>query len=188
MSDETQIHPFIEYLYTLVVNNRRGALAELRRGLAEPPGTAPVMFPYVARWVPEEARSTWKEKVYYLVAGLFAYYQSGSGGESKQRLTVGNFGEHCRRAALKGQKEGQQSESFEKRFAALLKANAEDLPVLLRQMVSLLKSADVPINWDQLFADLMYWNSESQFIQRRWANGFWAYASASDENPPSNHH
>ncbi|MDY6847283.1 MAG: type I-E CRISPR-associated protein Cse2/CasB, partial [Chloroflexota bacterium] len=86
MTDENQIHPFINYLYSLATEQKRGALAELRRGLARPPATAPVMFPYVARWVPEDFRYTWREKVYYLVAALFAYYQSGSGEESKQKL------------------------------------------------------------------------------------------------------
>ena len=181
MPDEKQIHPFINYLYSLADGSRRGALADLRRGLSEPPGTAPEMFPYVTRWIPEEARSTWKESVYYLVAGLFAYYQSGSGTVGKQKLTAGNLGDHCRRAA----QEKQCSDSFEKRFTALLNANTEDLPVLLRQMVSLLKSSDVPINWNRLFKDLQYWNTESRFVQRQWANGFWSYQSNSNDNSPS---
>jgi len=128
MSDEKQIHPFIDYLYSLSQGHQhRGALADLRRGLSESPGTAPVMFPYVARWVPEDARQSWKEKVYYLVAALFAYYQSGSKQAGKQRITSGNFGEHCLRA--KAAK--KQSESYEMRFASLLKSNVEDLPVMI---------------------------------------------------------
>lgn len=177
MTDEAQIHPYIQYLYSLATEGRRGTLADLRRGLAEPPGTAPVMFPYVARWVPEKDRYSWTEKVYYLIAALFAYYQSGSGVESKRKLTKGNFGDHCRLAGLKN----AQSASFEARFAALLKANAEDLPVVLRQMISLLKSADVPINWDKLFHDLCRWNSESQYIQRQWANSYWSSPKRDDE-------
>ncbi len=177
MTDEVQIHSFIEYLYSLATDQRRGALADLRRGLAEPPATAPVMFPYVARWVPENARYSWVEKVYYLIAALFAYYQSGSGIESKRKITKGNFGEHCQRSAAKN----AQSASFEARFATLLKANPDDLPVVLRQMVSLLKSADVPINWDQLFHDLCRWNSESQYIQRQWANSYWSPREREDQ-------
>ncbi len=182
MTDEIQIHPFVEYLYSLATDKRRGALADLRRGLSEPPGTAPVMFPYVARWVPKDARNTWREKVYYLTAALFAYYQSGSSIQSKRRLTTGNMGDHCRQAATKE----KRSASFEMRFSSLLKSNLDDLPVLLRQMVSLLKSADVPINWDQLFHDLFYWNSESQFVQRQWANSYWAPIQASIETNNQN--
>lgn len=178
MTDENQIHPFINYLYSLAAEQKRGALAELRRGLARPPATAPVMFPYVARWVPEDFRYTWREKVYYLVAALFAYYQSGSGEESKQKLVKGNLGDHCLSAVQKS----AQSASFEMRFASLLRANPEDLPVLLRQILSLLKSADVAINWDRLFYDICRWNSESQYIQRQWANSFWGYRQTEKED------
>jgi CRISPR type I-E-associated protein CasB/Cse2 len=177
MTKDSQIYPFIDYLYALSENNRRGALADLRQGLSEPPATASVMFPYVARWVPDDARYTWTEKVYYLVAALFAYYQSGSGGLSKQRLTQGNIGDHCLKAAQKDNK----SASFEMRFTALLKANSDDLPVILRQMISLLRSADVATNWNQLFHDLCRWNSETHYIQRQWANSYWAYQKPSDE-------
>lgn len=178
MTDEKQIHPFIDYLYGLtIVEQRRGALADLRRGLSAPPAQAPVMFPYVARWVPEDARYTWREKVYYLIAALFAYYQSGSGEKSKVKITKGNMGDHCL-AATKNEK---QSDSFEMRFSALLKANSDDLAVVLRQMISLLKSADVPINWDQLFYDLCHWNSESQYIQRQWANSYWGARTPEDD-------
>lgn len=169
MTDESQIHPFIEYLYALVSNQHRGALADLRRGLSDPPATAPVMFPYIASWVPEGARYSWVEKVYYLVAALFAYYQSGSGDTRKGLTNQGNMGDHC----LAATQNKPQSGSFEMRFAALLRANPDDLPVILRQMVSLLKSADVPINWDRLFYDLCRWTSESKYIQRQWANQFW---------------
>ena len=177
MADEIQSQPFVEYLNSLATEQRRGALADLRRGLSEPPGTAPVMFPYVARWVPKDARNTWREKVYYLIAALFAYYQSGSSIEAKGRPVKGNLGDHCRQVANKG----KQSASFELRFSSLLKSNPDDLHVFMRQMISLLKSEDVPINWDKLLHDLFYWNSESQFIQRQWANSYWAPAQASDE-------
>jgi CRISPR system Cascade subunit CasB len=135
------------------------------------------MFSYVTRWVPEEIRYSWAEKVYYLIAALFAYYQSGSGVESKRGITKGNFGDHSRMASL----QEAQSASFEARFSAILKANAEDLPVVLRQMISLLKSADVPINWNQLFHDLRHWNSESQYVQRQWANSYWSSQKRDDE-------
>lgn len=177
MTDEIQIHPFIDYLYSLAFDQRRGALADLRRGLSDPPATSPVMFPYVARWVPESARYAWTEKVYYLVAALFAYYQSGGSSGGKQRIITGNFGDHCRDAA----KKKSQSASFEMRFSSLINTNKDDLPVILRQMVSLLKSADVPINWDQLFHDLCRWSTESQYVQRQWANSYWASKQTPEE-------
>ena len=171
MAYTTQAHPYVDYLFSLSSGQQKGAIADLRRGLSDPPAASPAMFPYVAKWVSDADRYTWKEKVYYLVAALFAYYQSGGGQAKNIRRTTGNLGDHCREASQKEQK----SKSFEMRFAALLKANDEDLPILLRQMISLLKSADVAVNWDQLFYDLCHWNSQKNFVQHRWSNSYWNY-------------
>jgi CRISPR system Cascade subunit CasB len=173
MTDKPNVHPFITYLYSLADAGKRGVLADLRRGLSGAPATTPAMFPYIAAWVPEDARNTWQEKVYYIVAALFAYYQSGAAAGPRLRTDQGNLGSHCRNLA---QKE-KQSASFEMRFSALLNANQDDLPTFLRQIISLLKGGDIPINWHQLFHDLQRWNSESQYIQRQWANSYWAYKS-----------
>jgi CRISPR type I-E-associated protein CasB/Cse2 len=67
----TQSQPFITYLESL--REDRGALAALRRGLGQPPGTAREMYPYVVRWLPAEA-SAQREAAYFLVAALFAYH------------------------------------------------------------------------------------------------------------------
>jgi len=167
---ETPTQPFIAYLTSLASQGNRGALADLRRGLTAEPGTHPAMFPYVAPWVPETQRFTWREKVYYIVAALFATYQSGSSG-AQLTTSQGNFGSHFR--ALVNKK--PQSGSFEARFSALLKAHRDDLPILLRQILSILRGEEIPINWDQLFLDLQQWNSESHIVQRRWANSYWTY-------------
>ncbi len=172
MNNNLTRNPFIKYLYSLAETGNRGALADLRRGLSGQPGTSPAMFQYVAPWVPDDARNTWKEKVYYIIASLFAYYQAG--GSGKQLSTDrGNFGEHCRR--LKDMQ--AQSASFEARFTNLLKAHRDDTPTLIKQILSLLRGEDIPINWEQLFYDLQYWNSSSQSVQRQWANGYWQYQS-----------
>ena len=77
----------------------------------------------------------------------------------------------------------QQSASFEPRFSALLKAHRDDLPILLKQILSILRGEDIPINWDQLFLDLQYWNTENHIVQRRWANSYWIYAGSPEQTP-----
>lgn len=181
MSDNQTIHPFIRYLDSLAEGNNRGALADLRRGLTGNPGSTPAMFQYVTKWIPVSIRNTWQEKVFYMISALYAYYQSGAAGKVL-RATKGNFGSHCRSLV---QKE-KQSASFEKRFMSLLKAHPEDLHILLRQVVSLLKGAEIPINWNQLFYDLQHWNSESQYVQRQWANSYWPYAETETNNLSQN--
>lgn len=171
MAQNNQKYAFVTYLYTLADENKRGALADLRRGLTGQPGTTPVMYPYVAPWITEKARNRWEEKIYYLLASLFASYQSGAAGGKTLRTEEGNLGEHCQILKQKG----NQSGSFETRFTSLLNSHPDDLPIFLRQVISLLKSNNIAINWHQLFHDLLYWNSDSKFIQRQWANSYWAY-------------
>jgi CRISPR system Cascade subunit CasB len=150
----------------------RGALASLRRGLGKPPGTAAEMYPYVVPWIGESA-SPWEEKICYIIAPLFALHPDVGG--------VGNMGE-----ALFKVRQLSNSESIEKRFVALLRTRAEDLPDHLRHSVSLCKSKGVPIDWNQLFSDLRYWESSNRSVQRKWATSFWRNDLAEEEKENKN--
>ena len=162
---------FITYLTGLVADNNREALAVLRRGLSYPPGEDVEMYRYVARFVPEAERGRDREKIYYLVAALFAFHPLPTTG--------GNFGNHMALAASRA----SDPASTERRFTVLLNANILDLADYLRQAVSFLKSREIPIpiNWEALFEDLKHWDSPGKPIQRHWANAFWAYQKPVDE-------
>jgi len=149
-------HPFVAYLQGLA--DDRGALAALRRGLGQPPGTVASMYPYVARWIGEQT-PRWQEETYYLIASLYAWHPQPGGD--------GNMGDHFRRAAAK------RPQAIERRFVALLATHPEDLPDVLRQAVSLLRSEEVPINWNLLLSDLLRWSHAARYVQRRWASRFW---------------
>ena len=111
-------HPFIEYLESL--RDDRGALAALRRGLGQPPGTVTSMYPCVVPWLPAEA-PPWQETAYYLIAALFAYHPADGG--------TGNMGHHFGRA-----RDPQRDDTaIERRFTALLAAHPDDLDGYLRQ-------------------------------------------------------
>ena len=84
-----ETHPFITYLEGLAEREERGALAALRRGLGQPPGTVAAIFPYVVPWLPQDP-APWEEAAYYLIAALFALYPSASG--------AGNLGASFRQA------------------------------------------------------------------------------------------
>lgn len=171
MSEEPR-HPFVTYLESKC--DDRGALAALRRGLGQEPGTVPDMYPYVVPMLPASA-SRAMEATYYLLASLFAYHPDPGG--------AGNMGHHFRRAG--GQDPDQ---AIERRFTALLAAHREDLPFYLRQAVSFLRSKDVPVNWHALFFDVLHWHYEDRRVQKRWAAAFWgapAQSQASTEEPAS---
>lgn len=169
MTDQTERveNRFVEYLLQLSKNQDRGVLAVLRRGLTLPPAVDVNMYPYVARFVPDKERGTAREKVYYLVAALYAYHPMDT--------PEGDFGQHMRAAA------GDKAiEATERRFVALLNAHVDDLPDALRQAVSYLKSKDIAVNWKRLFTHLTHWDHPDRYVQRGWANSFWGFTPAGE--------
>ena len=153
--NEDWIGQFIAHLEALRDQGSRGALAALRRGLGNPPGTVPAIYPQILPWAPQ---NRWTEDACYIVGPLFALHPE-PGGE-------GNMGTAF--ATVK-----DPSESLEKRFVALLNCHHDDLPNHLRQAVSLLKSKDIPVNWRRLLKDILSWDHEDRFVQQQWAREFW---------------
>ncbi len=170
MATKDENFALIDFLLSLTSEKDRGVLAELRRGLQYPPGEAVSMYRYIARYVPNEYRGREREKVYYLISALYAYHQ--------ENTTQGNFGNHM--AALVDSEEKQAA--VERRFTILLNANSADMHDYLRQSVSLLKSKEIPVNWNKLMSDLFHWSAPEKYIQRKWANSFWVYQNAETAN------
>jgi len=140
----------------------RAALADLRRGLGKEPGTALEMFPYIARFLNDSRRTN--ENAIFLLASLFGLYPKVSWrSDEKGRRNLGSS-----MSFLKG-----ESASIEHRFVALLNSDEEDLSNHLRQIVGLLKSKEVPIDWNEMLRGIKQWNRSDRKIQREWAKGFW---------------
>jgi CRISPR system Cascade subunit CasB len=158
---------FVEYLQRLPEGERgHQALAALRRGLGRPPGEALEMHRYVADFLPEpKDRWDWSKQVYYLIASLF--------GLHPQIASEGNMGAHFARLC---EGSSDPSPAVERRLNSLLASHPDDLYRTLQHAVSLLKSKDVPINWERLFRDLQRWDDSDsrREVQRRWAMSFWS--------------
>jgi len=158
-------HPFVTHLESL--REDRAALACLRRGLGRPPGTVADMFRYVARFAShEEYRS--REDAYYTLAALFGSHPAGGG--------TGNMGDHFARTA----RGSDDATAIERRFTRLLAAHPDDLAFYLRQAVSFLQAKEVPINWNQLFSDMLNWGRPDGRVQRAWARAYWGRALPED--------
>jgi CRISPR system Cascade subunit CasB len=174
---ETQ-HPYINYLASLRdhpdQSHSRAALAELRRGLGQPPGTVHEMYPYVVPFLPNDAGKM-REDAYFLIAALFAYHPEPGGG--------GNMGSHFARA----RDPNGDDTAIERRFAALLSAHVDDLPIQLRQAVGFLRSRqpEIPVNWHRLFTDLLGWSHPSGYVQKEWARAFWGRAKEEPTSQPT---
>lgn len=161
------------------------ALAALRRGLGKEPGTAPEMYPYVVPFLPDGSRPR-QEMAYYLVASLFAWHQKDWSGADAPGL-----GGSLARLRLKQAEDRNMSvelgDSVERRFVALLNTGRNDLSDHLRQMIGLLRSSDIPVNWLRLLQDIQGWESPSRRVQRRWASEFWGrdlVRSAANQDTP----
>ena len=158
-------HRLILHLESLADKNNpdRGALAKLRHALQDPIEAYPVILPYM-----REGISDYELSLYALLSALFAIHPNIT--------DQGNMGAHLRMAA------GENIEATERRFMNLLRANVEDLPILLRQAVSFLRSKDVVVNWEQLRRDLLAWNHVDGYVQKQWARSFWSYQTRSEQS------
>lgn len=167
MNEIHQRSAFMEYLLSLKPEQNKGVLARLRRGLGQPPSLDIGMYPLIDWYIRDDQKETWRGKVHYLVAAMYASHPS----HTDEKL---NFGQHLAKAAA------QLSDLVptEKRFLALLNTDEDDLYRRLPDFVGLLKRKEIPVNWEELFKDLCYWSSPTREVQRHWANGFWYYRPA----------
>lgn len=162
--------PFVQYLLGLKEKDQRGALAALRRGLQHELGKCVEMYPHVIPWL-KNVKGRWEKEMHYLIASLYAYYPSSG--------DTGDMGDVFFEISLK---QGG-SKSIEQRFMALLRSHPEDLAFHMRQAIALAKSANIPINWHQLFYDLKRWPYDSNYPPyEKWAQSFWKNLQNENEN------
>jgi CRISPR system Cascade subunit CasB len=155
--------PFVRHLESLRDEDDRGALAVMRRGALNQHGRL-AMARYVVPHVQQWERS---DDYYYTIASLFAMHPVPGG--------QGNIGNHL--ADLVAQDE-DRAEAIEKRFSAMLTAHPDDLGNHLRRVVSLLKSAEIPVNWHRLFGDMRFLQNPNgaDEVRRQWSYAFWRNA------------
>lgn len=158
---------FIDWLHSCSERDTR-VRAVLRRSLAFEPGTYAPAYPYVEPFLRDSA-SAWRRSAHYLVAALWALHWRED--RSGPALPVGRaIAQYARQHHLREQLERGDS-STERRFVALLDADAEQMPHRLRQMVALLK--DETLDFDTLLRDLLRWNEPHKPAQQQWARDFY---------------
>ena len=101
-----------------------------------------------------------QENIYFLAATLFGM---GKGREQ------GNFGETMRKVKAVKNKKG-----LDRRMTILLDSDSSQLRFRLRQVVQLLKSQQIAVDFPKLLDDLLWWGSEEHYVQRRWARAYFA--------------
>ena len=144
--------------------NDRGKFAALRRGLTENPRLQVDAWPVIV-----DLGGDIGQPACVAIAALYATHPE----ESSAR----NFGETCRRIAVRDAKD--VPESFERRFRRLLACgDVDDVVGQLRSWIRLAASSGVGVNYEGLFADLWNWPWYADDIRVKWAKSFWQSGEA----------
>jgi len=163
----------VSWLLELAKREDRGRLAALRRGLL----LEPSQFYELYRVVPPQfLEGMGREEIErrLAVAILFATHPSAfvpATAEDPRR----NLGDSLRQLAVKrsaGNAEDPLPEPLKRRMDALLSAHPADLFDHLRQVIRMLKSAEVPVDWDKLLWDLRDWDRDDRRVQWQWSRSF----------------
>ena len=149
----------------------RRVLAILRRGANFQPETVQALY-FLVQWLPrgEDEYARWREDNALLIASLFGVHPDAGGTK-----TLGHSFAELR-------KKTTADESLERNFNALLRSHRDDMPRRLRHAVKLLKGKDIPINWRQLLQDVLGWNHDSHYVQKKWAREFWRSHDATNQS------
>ncbi|HOG38605.1 MAG TPA: type I-E CRISPR-associated protein Cse2/CasB [bacterium] len=162
---------FIRFLSEKAIkDNKNGIriLAELKRGINKKPYECHSVSKNIINFIPENCTKT-EENTYFIIASLYATYPNHSYdvksiGDSFQKFVNQN-----------GKYDQKQKESKEKYFFKLLNSDIDDLPFILKRIIKLISSSNVPINYEILFDTILYWNSENNMIKKTLAKDFWNY-------------
>lgn len=162
---------FVKALYSLQAGASSGipkrqsecrqALARLRRSLTGPRQQT-AAYEIVFRHYPPES----EQEVWLLVAGLFATHPQPA-----------RRGHRSLGASMRALRE-KRGDAAARRFEQLLGRERDDLPHHLRQIVRLLASDDIPVNYSSLLDDLVvlmgdgYRDNRAHRIRLRWARDF----------------
>lgn len=140
------------------LRNDRGAMADLRCALN--PARRTRAWPLLAR-VGGIGRP-----IHENVVGLFAYHPD--------ETHTGNIGTTCRHLA-------GENNSFDGRFRRLLSCDRDEIGERLRPVILAAKAKGIPVNYEELFADLCYWGDN---VKARWAREYWGAPVETEEATP----
>lgn len=104
--------------------------------------------------------SAFQHDIYFLAASLYPMTEGGSSGD------LGS--------SLRQTRTPKNSKGLDRRMEILLDADGVQLPYRLRQTIHLLQANRVRVNWPQLLKDLLNWTHPNRFVQRHWAQSYFA--------------
>jgi CRISPR type I-E-associated protein CasB/Cse2 len=67
----------------------------------------------------------------------------------------------------------------------LLDSDADELAWRLRQIIQLVASQGVALDWPALLSDMIGWGHPDRYVQTKWARFFWGSSAENDALPPN---
>jgi len=134
---------------------QRVVFADLRSGLSCPTESLR-MAVYLEKWV-KGSRGWWRD-AFYMIGALYTLHPVAT--------NEGNLGDHLSKLR------SNSSRALDRRVMRLLNATSETIYGELRNIVSLLSNANVPINWALLLSHLIGWNHPSRYVRKLWAKSY----------------
>ena len=165
------IQLFLDYLEKRKTD--RGLMADLRHGFS--PGTEYRAWPHLAKWRQCRLSNDRDRKIWTTVAAGFALH--------KGTAIVGNIGWTLRSMATDGQDFSEEAmKRLESRMRRLLSCRtAEDVCDRLPGIIRMAERKGVPVNYEQLFWDLVQWEDQKKNIKVKWAESYWQGPSKTGE-------
>lgn len=107
-------------------------------------------------------------EVFCLIASLFVLFPSIRKNDTYDLANIlGKMNEESG-------KDKEQESSIEIKFQSLLRANYDELPLLLSKIIRLIANkSDWNINYYHLISDIFNWNNKNSNVQKQWARKFW---------------
>lgn len=163
-----------------------GGLARLRRCAGQTLTESRNVYDVFFSLVVGTPHADYHQETYFLLATLYALTTRGSdarrpGGGVSLGLALRALRQE--QLAATG-RNADDKISLDRRVAALLDADAEQLPFRLRQIVRLVHSHDQQLDWSKLLRDLLNWEHPKRFVQPRWAREYYVGTSNEPLNRP----
>lgn len=154
---DERIHQFVAQLAQLDAGERARFKRNIGNRLADSHHVIGLFFGILPHNVPR-----YQEEWYFLLATLYPHGTSGA---------TGNFGTSLRAVR---ERKPVLSAGLDRRMEVLLNADEVQVSYRIGQAIRLIKSAEVPVNWEQLLYDLLYWTHDQRFVQEQWARAYYA--------------
>jgi CRISPR type I-E-associated protein CasB/Cse2 len=162
---EEEVVDFVAYLLKMENSLGKRFTGTLRRGFGRDLHAVHELDRYIASWLPPREIS---QDVIYMVAVLFGFHP--------ENISLGDLGTHL--AELPEAK----STPAERNLNLLIDSPWSHVWSRLCVSFRQLESANIPVNYSQLYKDLMGWDSDKRYVQKKWSRHYYQYLSQKSAN------